>query len=361
MAGQVHGEFKELLSPFLRDKLAEHQADTDADRTIRRVIERQYVKSPLESVIRPEEMRRHYEADMTPLYDGAVLRGVERLYRRVVVVEPTTVCAAHCRWCLRGLYPILNMSPEELIRTARYCGDTRVNGDLREVLITGGDPLMTPDGLETLIDALVEHAPNIRIIRIGSRVPVQAPERVDARLLRVLRPRPSVRLELGIHVNHVEELFPEVRDAVGRLRAAGMVIYNQAVLLRAVNDTVDALDGLFDTLRDLGIEAHYLFHAVPMRGQSHHRTSIAAGLDLIRRLTSGGRISGRAKPMFTAMTDVGKVTLYDGVIERRAGDRALLRTAFRYDDRLEWNPQWKQPESVVVDAEGLMKVWYLDG
>jgi lysine 2,3-aminomutase len=361
MAGQTRGEFKELISPFLRRKLAEHQGEGEVDATLRRVIELQYVKSPLEAAIRPEEMRRHYEADMTPLHDGVQLRGVERLYRRVVVVEPTTVCAAHCRWCLRGLYPVLNLSKDELIRTARYCGDPQVNADVREVLVTGGDPLMAPDSLEVLLDALVEHAPNVRVVRLGSRVPLQAPERVNARLLEVLRSRPPVRLELGIHVNHALELFPEVEDALARLRDVGMVVYNQNVLLRGVNDSMDALVELFDAIRYLGIEAHYLFHAVPMRGQSHHRTSIARGLELIRRLTSSGRISGRSKPMFTAMTDVGKVTLYDGVIERRAGERVLLRTAYRYDDRLAWNPQWKQPASVVIDDDGSMKVWYLDG
>jgi lysine 2,3-aminomutase len=361
MAGQTNGDFRELVSPFLRRKLAEHRGDSGDDVSLRRIIERQYFRSPLEANIQGSEARRHYEADATPMFEGETLRGVERLYRRVLVIEPTTTCAAHCRWCLRGRYPVLQMFHAELVRTARYCGDPRFNEGVREVLITGGDPLMMPESLGVLIDALVEHAPNVQIIRIGSRVPLQAPERVNAGVRRVLRRRSSVRLELGVHINHALELFPEVRAALAALRDIGIVTYNQSVLLRGVNDSVEALLELFDAIRDLGIEAHYLFHAVPMQGQAHHRTSIARGLELIRQLTSSGHLSGRAKPMFTAMTDVGKVTLYDGVIERRAGERVLLRTAYRYDDRLVWNPQWKQPGSVVLDEDGVMTVWYLDG
>jgi len=355
MAGQTRGDFKELLSPFLEEKL------TSADATARSVIERQYRKSPLETVTGPGENRRHYEADITPLYEGELLHGVERLYRRVLVVEPTTVCAAHCRWCLRGQYPTFTMSRDDLVRTARYCGDARACGDIREVLITGGDPFMMADSLGFFLDALAEHAPNVRIARIGTRVPLQAPARVDAKLLGMLRRRPGLRIEIGVHINHTAELFAEVRAALASLREAGLTLYNQTVLLRGVNDTEDALAALYDELRDLAIESHYLFHAIPMRGQSHHRTSIAQGLEIVRNLTSSGRISGRSKPMFTAMTDVGKVTLYDGVIEQRAGARVLLRTGYRYADRVAWNPQWKQPDTVVIGPDGLMKTWYLDG
>jgi lysine 2,3-aminomutase len=218
----------------------------------------------------------------------------------------------------------MNLPEEELVEFAKFCGDESVNAEVREVLITGGDPLMVPGRLGILLDAIVDHAPNIRIIRIGSRVPAQDPERVNDKVLDVLRPRPGVRIEIATQINHASELFPEVKEAYGRIRGAGVTIYDQTVLLKGLNDNISALSELVDGLRYIGIETHYLFHCIPMRGMAHHRTSIEKGLQLIRRLTSSGLISGRCKPMFTAMTDIGKITFYDGVIVDRNDNKVLL-------------------------------------
>ncbi len=362
MAGQIQGIFKEKFSPFLTAKLEEARRTQGKDSVIARVIEQQYLKNPLEDMApSDDERRRHYEADMHIMYEGKQLKGLERLYRRVVLIEPTTVCAAHCRWCLRGQYPIMSLSEEELETIARYCGDKQVSSEVREVLVTGGDPFMIPDRLDFLIDSLVKYAPNIQIVRIGSRVPIHDPERVNDALLHALRKRGRLRIELGTHVNHATELFPEVKAAYQRLRDNGVTIYNQSVLLKGVNDTAEELIELFDELRYVGIETHYLFHCIPMRGMNHHRTSLEKGLRLIREITSCGDISGRCKPMFTAMTDLGKITLYDGVILKREGNRVLLQSHYSFADRTKWNPLWKLPEAASVDKDGYMRVWYLDG
>ena len=358
----MEGIFKEKFSPFLTAKLEEARRTEGKGSAVVRVIERQYLRDALEEVKPSEdERRRHYEAEMHIMFEGKQLKGLERLYRRVVLIEPTTVCAAHCRWCLRGQYPIMSLSETELETIARYCGSKDVAGEVREVLITGGDPFMIPDRLDFLIDSLVKHAPNIRIVRIGSRVPIHAPERVDDVLLHALRKRGDLRIELGTHVNHATELFPEVKEAYQKLRAHGLTIYNQSVLLKGVNDTPEQLVELFDELRYVGIETHYLFHCIPMRGMNHHRTSLEKGLRLIREVTSCGDISGRCKPMFTAMTDLGKITLYDGVILKRDGNRVLLQSHYSFEDRVRWNPMWKLPESASVGKDGYMQVWYLDG
>ncbi len=231
----------------------------------------------------------------------------------------------------------------------------------QKVLITGGDPLMVPDRLDFLIDSLVKHAPNIRVVRIGSRVPIHDPARVNDSLLHALRKREGLRIELGTHINHAAELFLEVKAAYQRLKDNGLTIYNQSVLLKGVNDTPRELADLFDELRYLGIEAHYLFHCIPMRGMNHHRTTVEKGLSLIRSLTSSGVISGRCKPMFTAMTDLGKITLYDGVVIRREDKRILLQSQYSYEERKKWNPLWELPSSASVDKKGNMQVFYLDG
>jgi lysine 2,3-aminomutase len=322
----------------------------------------QYLKDPREEKIDVRlERRRHYEAEIFKDDAGQPLVGVERLYRRTALIEPSTVCAAHCRWCLRGQYPLKTLTADEVTRAAKYFGSPAVRDDLREILITGGDPFMVRVLLEFTIDQIAAHAPNIDIIRIGTRVPVQDPARVTAALLAALTKHPALRVEIGTHVNHPIELGAPTVECFKKLADAGLRLYNQHPLLKGVNDDLSTLIDLYDRLRDLGIEAHYLFHCIPMRGMEHHRTSIARGLDLVRRLVSSGGFSGRAKPEFAAMTDIGKVTLYEGcIIDRRQGE-LLLQSGYRLEDRLRWNPNWQMPDSCSVDADGCMRVWYLDG
>lgn len=364
MAGQQDGIFKEKYSDFLRDRLAEARERTGPDSDAARVLDLQYTRKPEEDrVDEVLERDRHYHAEMPLTYEGHPLRGAERLYRRVIVVEPTTVCAAHCRWCLRGQYPIFSLSEEELERAARFCGDAGVNGEVREVLVTGGDPLMIPDRLNLFVDALVSHAPNIRVVRVGSRLPLQDPARVTRRVLHALRPRPALRMEVGTHINHRSELFEECVSAYRRIQDAGVLLYNQAVLLKGLNDDPVALVELCDALRELGIESHYLFHCVPMRGMHAHRTTVEKGLRLMTELAMSGRISGRSKPMYTAMTDIGKITLYEGTLLEKdpVSNRILLQSGYSFEERKRWNPSWELPDSGVVDPDGRLRVWYLDG
>ena len=363
MAGSKTGEFIELISPFLRRKMAELRDRHGPDSAALRAVALQYVKSPLEDVVAPRERRRHYESEISLTHRGQKLAGIERLYRRTVLLEPTTVCAAHCRWCLRGQYPVQTLSEAEIVNAARYFGEAAECAEVDEILITGGDPLMAPKLLRRSIAALQEFAPNIRTIRIGTRVPFQAPERIDDDVLSILTALRHHRVEIGINVNHPIEFWPESRAALARLRAAGAILYNQHPLLKGVNDDLATLTALYAALRDNEVEAHYLFHAIPMRGMSHHRTSVRKGAELALRLNASGEFSGRAKPLYALMTDIGKIVLYEGaILRRRASDNSiLLRSGYRAEDRLRWNPSWRMPESVEIDDEGFMCVWYQDG
>lgn len=114
-------------------------------------------------------------------------------------------------------------------------------------------------------------------------------------------------------------------------------------------------------MRMNNIEPHYLFHCIPMMGIHHLRTSVAMGLDLIKKLVHSGRISGRAKPMFAAMTDIGKITFYDGVILDRKDGKILLQSNYRLTDRMAWNPSWQMPKTAEIDEKGFLRVWYVDG
>jgi lysine 2,3-aminomutase len=363
VAGTKTGEFREIISPFLRQKIQDATARFGADSRQALALTRQYVKDAREDSVHDEERRRHYEAVVEVSFEGQPLVGIERLYRRTILIEPTTVCAAHCRWCLRGQYPVQTMTEAQITRATRYMGSAEQRDDLDEVLITGGDPLMSLPLLAFTLSEIARNAPNIRTVRIGTRVPFQAPERVNDNLLATFARYPEFRFEMGVNVNHPIEFWPESIEAVTRLRAAGIRLYNQHPLLKGVNDDLQTLIELYGLLRRHDIEAHYLFHAIPLRGMAHHRTSLARGAELATQLSSCGEFSGRAKPKYAALTDIGKIVIYEGVaIARRAEDNAvLLRSGFTLETRRRWNPAWQMPSSVVIDEHGRMCTWYLDG
>ena len=353
MAASTHGVFVEQFSPFLLQKLKAARLSAADARTVE-ILERQYLRDGHEERVTPSDVSRHYDAAI------AALPGVERIYRSTALVEPTTTCAAHCRWCVRAHYEPLQMSAAQIEAFARYCGHSDRSGELTEVLITGGDPLLVPKKLGLLFELLARHAPNVHTYRVGTRVPLQAPERVDATLLDVLQ-RFAGAVEIALHVNHSLELFPEVLSAIERLRRPGLRIYNHTVLLRGVNDSAADLIALCRQLRGLGIENHYLFHCAPMAGMHHHRTSVARGLALARELSSGGWISGRSRPVFALLTAVGKVVPYEDTIVGREGSRLLLQTAFETAERMRLNPSWRMPESAFTGPDGRLMVWYEDG
>lgn len=362
MAGAKHGHFRELVSPFLKAKLAEAESQYGVDSGEYQALHRQYLYDPVESDVQAEDRRRHYESELHMSFEGRPVVGVERLYRRTVLIEPTTVCAAHCRWCLRGQYPVKTMSRDEITHAARFIGSEQLRDDVREVLITGGDPLMSQPLLRATLENLRAHAPNIGIVRIGSRVPFQDPERINEALLELFASFPEYRFEIGVNVNHPVEFWPEAEDAIRRLSQAQVRVYNQHPLLRGVNDDLDTLIALYSKLRDNDIEAHYLFHAIPLRGMNHHRTSLQRGLELATQLSSCGEFSGRSKPHYAVLSDIGKIVLYHGsIVSYREEDNAwLLRSGFTLEGRKRWNPSWNMPPDTIVDNDGILMTWYRD-
>jgi len=354
-------EFKEKITPFLREKLASLESLYGKGAGAYQGLAIQYVRSSMEDVETEECNLKHYEAALEVHELSDSLAGMERLYKRTIVVEPTLICLAHCRYCLRSNYDKHTLTEKQLIEIAKYCGSDVNHDHLNEILITGGDPLIVPQRLEVFLNALIEYAPNIKIIRIGSRVPGHDPKRIDDSITGLFKNKPTLRFELATQINHPVEFFTEVREAFKKISDLGVKIYAQNVLLKGVNDNVDTLIELYNTMRENNIEAHYLFHCIPMIGIHHLRTSIERGLELIRELVCSGKISGRAKPMFAAMTDIGKITFYEGVIKRRENGRVLLQSNYRYEDRMKWNPSWKLPKTAEIDEDGLLRVWYVDG
>jgi lysine 2,3-aminomutase len=356
--------FKEKISPFLLQKLSWLAEKFGPNSYEYQGLARQYLKTDLEVSETAENNVKHWEADVAnrEISDYNLL-GIERLYRRTLVIDLTLACAAHCRYCLRGLYTPHTMDQDEIIKVAKYCGNPELRDDLNEVLITGGDPFLIPNRLNFLIESLMRYAPNILIMRIATRLPQHDPNRVGNSTLEIFKNKSGIKFEIATQTNHPIEFFPEVRECFSRIMEFVPAVYSQNVLLKGVNDNLDILIELYDTMRFLGIEPHYLFHAVPLRGTHHFRTSVEKGLNLAKAISSSGVFSGRAKPQYAAMTDIGKITFYEGTILKKdeQNNRLLLQSHYKLEDRLKWNPSWQLTRTAKVNEKGYLQVWYLDG
>lgn len=357
MAGLLNKITKEQqpkTSTYIQDLLQQALEKYGSGSTEYKGIFNQYFKMP---EIEDNRLvnRRHYEAEMT---GNDLPNGLERLYKRTVVIDLLSTCASECVYCLRGYYESFALSDTDMTEIALYCGK---DDNLKEVLITGGDPLISFRMLKTMISELAVHAPNIKIVRIGTRLPVQDPYKLNAELYMFFDSmRNRFIFEIACQINHPYELQPKTIEIITNLQKYGCRIYCQNVLLKDVNNDANILIDLYDKLRYLGVSPHYLFHAVPMQGTNNFRTSVAEGLELIKELTTKGEISGRAKPQFALMTDIGKVTIYQGSIVNTEGNYIIIGTKYRLEDRIKWNPNYKLPDSAIINDDGTLSVKYLD-
>ncbi|QFU23531.1 radical SAM protein [Shewanella eurypsychrophilus] len=361
MAGLVNGVFRPKVSKYLRQLIKHVQETEGEDSGAYKALVNQYVYSEKEEEKHEEVNLKHYEAIVEEDDSKGLPKGIERLYRRQLVIDITMVCAAHCRYCLRAYYDTSQLKKSDIDRIVEYCAK---DINLKEVLVTGGDPFMVPNLLKYLITTLVEKAPNIKVVRIGTRVPVQEPKMLNDEMFSFLKNySKSLMIEVAIQINHPIELQPVTLEILRKLQDSGVRIYSQNVLLKDVNDDIDTLITLYDELRYLGIEAHYLFHSIPMKGTNHLRTSVAKGLKLIKQLTSSGMISGRVKPTYALMTYIGKVTLYDGTILKKDDSGYLhIKTNYRVSDRQIWNETYQLPkDQAYEDEDGFIIAKYLDG
>lgn len=360
---ESRNQFPEVISPFLRGKLTELAQRHGLQSHEYQSLARQYYYHSAESLEQQNATFRHYNADMYVAREAESHYGVERLYRRTILLELTTACVANCRWCLRANYHRFSLKTDQISRNVCLFGSAPLRDELTEILITGGDPMTAIQRLEYTLNEIVRHAPNIQIVRIGSRIFTQNPNLITEDVLRIfLKHRHQIRIEFGTMINSPVEFWPESMDAIHKLQDIGVQFYLQHPLLKGVNDDLETLVRLYDLARTHGIESHYLFHCVPMVGQHHHRTSVQRGIELIRKLSSCGQFSGRSKPKYTLMTEIGKITLWEGTILQKdvEKNRLLLQSAYRLEERIRYNPSYQIPASAHLDDHGYLRVWYPD-
>ncbi|MHC4878224.1 MAG: EF-P beta-lysylation protein EpmB [Planctomycetota bacterium] len=203
-------------------------------------------------------------------------------------------CAVHCRYCFRRHYPYGD-EPRRLDDWDPAFQELEADRSITEVILSGGDPLMlTDDRLRAIVERL-EQIPHLRRLRIHSRLPIVLPDRVTNDLLTMLA---GTRLTsvVVVHANHAAELVNDCALAVQRLASAGFLVLNQSVLLRGVNDTVDALSDLSEVLIDLQVTPYYLHQLDRVAGAAHFEVPLEQGQKLIRRLRE--RLPGYAVPRF---------------------------------------------------------------
>jgi len=199
--------------------------------------------------------------------DALAARGLVRKYRSRALLVATGACAIHCRYCFRRHFPYGEGAcgsrwEEALAWLARH-------PEVDEVILSGGDPLALPDAtLAALADAL-EAVPHLRRLRIHTRLPVAIPARVDEGLAAWLGGLRRLQAVVVVHVNHAREIDGEVAGALARLRALGVTLLNQSVLLRGVNDDAATLAALSERLFEAGVLPYYLHLLDPVEGAAH--------------------------------------------------------------------------------------------
>ncbi len=219
-----------------------------------------------------------------------------------VVLLVTSRCAVRCRHCNRKRFwrkPEWVITPGALEEVTGYLKRTPT---VREVILSGGDPLtLEPERLRAILEKL-RTAPRVKVIRIGTRVPVTAPWLVSERLMGALEGFQPIWINLQF--NHPLEITPESKDACDLLRRGGAVLGNQTVLLRGVNDSPKTIRELCYLLVEMGIRPYYLFQCDPVRGVEHLRTPVKRGIEIIQSMI--GHASGLAVPTFAIDAPGGK-------------------------------------------------------
>jgi lysine 2,3-aminomutase len=250
-------------------------------------IARQFVPDARELDIAPNE-----NADPIGDHAHTPVEGVVHRYPDRVLLKLVSACAVYCRFCFRR--EMVGPGRGGLSRNARAAAldYIRAMPDIWEVILTGGDPLiLSARRLQQVVAqlAVIDH---VKVIRVHTRLPIAAPERVTAALVRALCSDTATFVVL--HANHPRELTPAARAAIARFVDAGIPMLSQSVLLRGVNDDVETLGALMRALVECRVKPYYLHHADLAPGTSHLRTTIAEGQGLLRALH--GRYSGLCQP-----------------------------------------------------------------
>ncbi len=281
--------------------------------------------------------------------------GTERMYGSEMIVLASARCAADCVACIRKNYSHDDvMLPQDLGRLTNYVGRERI----KEVLITGGDPLTNPAYTLEIVDALSRT--NIKHIRIGTSMLRADPKAVSNDFIAGLRRQNKVYgfIEVSPHFDHPAEFTEETAEKIKELNGSGIRLYTQTILLKGVNDNEETFRELAEKIRDNGMEWQYLYHCVPVSGNLHLRTSVEKGFELIDSLENHEEVTGRHPPKRYAIPlPIGKVYMDRSRIVEREGEHLWIETRYTLDS-LRGN---SMPSFCRQGKKGFLEVKYFDG
>ena len=271
--------------------------------------------------------------------------GLVHRYPDRVLFLVTDRCASYCRYCTRSRLVSNATGYDFHPEFERQIDYVRRTPAVRDVLLSGGDPLLlSDDKLEYLLREL-RAIPHVEFLRIGSRIPIFLPQRITPELCGMLKKYHP--LFLSVHSNHPRELTTEVRDALGRLADAGIPLGNQSVLLRDVNDDVVVMRALLQKLLMCRVRPYYLYQCDLISGSAHLRTSVRKGLEIMEALR--GHTTGYALPQYVidAPGGGGKVPVNPEYVLSRNADRVVIRNfegkVFEYPEAGDGTPLLTAP------------------
>jgi lysine 2,3-aminomutase len=249
--------------------------------------------------------------------------GLVHRYPDRALLLVTTTCSMYCRHCTRKRVAAMQESTITPGRLAQAVAYLKSHPEIRDVILSGGDPLtMATETLERIL-AAVRGAASVEVIRIGTRTPVVLPQRITDELVAMLRKYHPVWI--NTHFNHPNELTPQSAEACARLVDAGIPLGNQSVLLRGVNDRPQVMEELVRGLVRMRVRPYYLFQCDLVRGVEHFRTPLARGIEIMEYLR--GRVSGLAIPLFVvdAPHGGGKIPVLPTYVVSTSPTHTVLR------------------------------------
>jgi lysine 2,3-aminomutase len=250
--------------------------------------------------------------------------GLTHRYPDRALLVTTHVCTMYCRFCTRKRATMKRGGWDAVSHDDRRMVEyVRGHPEIHDVIISGGDPLTLPLEKLAFFVTSLNAIPHLDVIRIGTRVPVTLPQRIDDELLETLAA--SDKIWIQTHFNHPREITPETKRACDLLRRAGMPVNNHAVLLKGVNDSLATQRELCRALLRIKVRPYYLFHCDPVTGAGHFRTSVWKGIEIIEGLR--GHISGLGVPTYVvdAPRGGGKIPLSPNYLVSASGDSVILR------------------------------------
>src|SRR5581483_923633 len=274
--------------------------------------------------------------------------GLVHRYPDRVLFLVTDRCASYCRYCTRSRL-VSNASGydfhPEFDRQIEYIQNTPT---IRDVLLSGGDPLLLSDEkLEYLLNRL-RQIPHLEFLRIGTRIPIFLPQRITGELCAMLKKFHP--LFISVHANHPRELTIESRDALGRLADAGIPLGNQSVLLRHVNDNVTVMRALVHKLLMSRVKPYYIYQCDLINGSAHLRSSVRRGLEIMEGLR--GHTTGYAAPQYViyAPGGGGMVPVNPEYVLCRNSERVIIRNfegrIFEYPEAADGTPLLDAPREI---------------